>query len=68
MDKKLYDAIIAIGFGILVATVITILTIVINGVANDNEFDKRDAIIQECIASERYTREECIFIGSNFDD
>lgn len=29
-----------------------------------NEFARRDTIVQECIASERYTREECILLAS----
>ncbi len=29
------------------------------------EFDRRDAIIQACIDSERYSRAECIVIGGN---
>lgn len=29
-----------------------------------HEFNRRDAIVQECLNSEQYTREECIILAS----
>lgn len=54
---------------VVVAAVVGVFNIVSNaidasgGLANvlgDYEFNLRDAIVQECIKSEHYTRDECI--------
>lgn len=51
---------------VLVVTIVVVSLIVAGNEPcaseQDNSFTCRDARVQECIASERYTREECIVL------
>lgn len=48
-----------------VVAVIVVITLTMGVPHTESKFERRDAIVQECVASERYTREECIVLAGS---
>ena len=59
MDNKIFKNLDPI----LIAILIIIALIVLALIYSSSNFELKDRTIQECLTSERYTREECIILA-----
>lgn len=60
MDKSEKIALAVVIIGILI--LVTIGAFIVIGISQYNEWDAKSTRVEQCLASEQFTREECIIL------
>lgn len=65
-SKRIWENALAVVALIVLIAMLFFVLFSVTAPRNYDDFERRDAFVQECIASERYTREDCLIMSGGW--